>query len=237
MLFRSLDPLRGCTNQRYYIEAPDGSLLIPPGSSLPLEEKEGAMVVPKSSEDKVWRWSRDRYVEEKAKGNIEFKKSDGVLIQSDGTPAKWNVYSKIWLSDRQDEGMVPVDIISKWENRHATKELKELGIPFDFAKPKELISYLMGIMGFEEGDIILDFFSGSATTAHSVMQLNYDEGGNRKYILVQLPELTEEKSEAYKSGYKNICEIGKERIRRAGKKILEEQAQKMLTLDCLQVKI
>ena len=74
--------------------------------------------------------------------------------------------------------------------------------------------------------IALDFFSGSATTAHAVMQLNAEDGGNRKYIMVQLPEATNEESEAYKAGYKNICEIGKERIRRAGKKILEEQKAK-----------
>ena len=74
-------------------------------------------------------------------------------------------------------------------------------------------------------DIILDFFSGSATTAHAVMQLNAEDGGNRRFILVQLPELCDEKSDAYKAGYKNICEIGKERIQRAGKKILEEHTQ------------
>ena len=71
----------------------------------------------------------------------------------------------------------------------------------------------------KEGDIILDFFSGSATTAHAVMQLNAEDGGHRKFIMVQLPEPCDEKSEAYKAGYKNICEIGKERIRRAGEKI------------------
>ena len=78
----------------------------------------------------------------------------------------------------------------------------------------------------DSNDIILDFFSGSATTAHAVMQLNAEDGGNRKYIMVQLPEATDEKSEAYKAGYKNICEIGKERIRRAAQKIKEEKAEK-----------
>ena len=78
--------------------------------------------------------------------------------------------------------------------------------------------------GVESGDIILDFFSGSATTAHAVMQLNAEDGGHRKFIMVQLPEKCDEKSEAYKAGYKTICEIGKERIRRAGKKIREENA-------------
>ena len=78
----------------------------------------------------------------------------------------------------------------------------------------------------KDSDVILDFFSGSATTAHAVMQLNAEDAGNRKFIMVQLPEPTDKESEAYKAGYKNICEIGKERIRRAGKKILEEQKTK-----------
>ena len=93
---------------------------------------------------------------------------------------------------------------------------------FSYSKPIELIKYLLNRIYFEKEDIILDFFSGSATTAHAVMQLNAEDGGNRKYIMVQLPELCGEKTEAYKNGYKNICEIGKERIRRAGAKIKEE---------------
>lgn len=78
------------------------------------------------------------------------------------------------------------------------------------------------MIGIDENDIILDFFSGSATTAHAVMKLNAEDGGNRKFICVQLPELTDENSEAYKAGYKTICDIGMERIRRAGQKILSE---------------
>ena len=99
--------------------------------------------------------------------------------------------------------------------------LTNIDIPFD--TPKSVDVCIEHIGAFSECDsIILDFFSGSATTAHAVMQLNAEDGGKRKFIMVQLPELTDEKSEAYKAGYKNICEIGKERIRRAGKKILEE---------------
>ena len=88
---------------------------------------------------------------------------------------------------------------------------------FDYPKPVSLLHYLIDFDTPKENSIILDFFSGSATTAHAVMQLNAEDGGNRKFIMVQLPEATDEKSEAYKAGYKNICEIGKERIRRAGK--------------------
>ncbi|OUN21308.1 site-specific DNA-methyltransferase [Pseudoflavonifractor sp. An85] len=95
---------------------------------------------------------------------------------------------------------------------------------FNYAKPISLIKALISQVASGD-DIILDFFSGSATTAHAVMQLNAEDGGSRRFILVQLPEVCDEKSEAYKAGYKNICEIGKERIRRAGKKILEENAQ------------
>ena len=101
---------------------------------------------------------------------------------------------------------------------------------FNYSKPVELISKLIGFVQTEDS-IILDFFSGSATTAHATMQLNAEDGGHRKFIMVQLPELCDEKSEAFKAGYKNICEIGKERIRRAGKKIKEESPLTTLDLD------
>lgn len=92
---------------------------------------------------------------------------------------------------------------------------------FDYSKPSTLLKLLCQL-NTKNDDIILDFFSGSATTAHAVMKLNAEDGGHRKFIMVQLPEKTDEKSEAYKAGYKNICEIGKERIRRAGRKIKED---------------
>ena len=96
---------------------------------------------------------------------------------------------------------------------------------FEFPKSMEMMKQLISLCA-KESDVILDFFSGSATTAHAVMKLNAEDGGHRKFILVQLPEKTDEKSEAYKAGYKNICEIGKERIRRAGKKIKEDAGLK-----------
>ena len=114
-------------------------------------------------------------------------------------------------------------------NARGTEEIKSLfnveRAIFDFSKPTRLVKDLT-ILADAKETIILDFFSGSATTAHAVMQLNAEDGGKRKFIMVQLPEKTDEKSEAYKAGYKNICEIGKERIRRAGKKIFEEQKAK-----------
>jgi adenine-specific DNA-methyltransferase len=101
---------------------------------------------------------------------------------------------------------------------------------FENPKPSIMLKFFMQATT-SPGSIILDFFSGSATTAHAVMQLNAEDGGNRKFIMVQLPETTDEKSEAYKAGYKNICEIGKERIRRAGKKIKEESPLTTQDLD------
>ena len=130
--------------------------------------------------------------------------------------------------DSEDNFIAPSDLINDEEcgvkrNTDAKDELRKMNIPFDYSKPVSLPQYLAKTITYNSNDaIILDFFSGSATTAHAIMQLNAEGGGNRKFIMVQLPEPTDEKSEAYKAGYKNICEIGKERIRRAGKKIKEE---------------
>ena len=99
---------------------------------------------------------------------------------------------------------------------------KEIKLPFDNPKNIKVPIEIAKLSGIKDCDLVLDFFSGSATTAHAVMQLNAEDGGNRKFIMVQLPEETAEDSEAYKAGYTNICEIGKERIRRAGKKIKAE---------------
>jgi len=108
------------------------------------------------------------------------------------------------------------------ENRHSSSELKGLKIPFDFAKPSKFIRYLTEIVKTNNYDIVMDFFAGSASTAHAILDLNKKDGGNRKFIMVQLPEPCGEKSEAFKAGYRNIAEIGKERIRRAAAKIREE---------------
>ena len=133
---------------------------------------------------------------------------------------------KVFASDRI-QGKICAE--SWWDkhgmNEDATAEIRDLfgqGKLFTHPKPSKLILNLVKI-ATDKDDIVLDFFSGSATTAHAVMQLNAEDGGNRRFILVQLPEVCDENSEAFKAGYKNICEIGKERIRRAGKKILDSQ--------------
>ena len=146
----------------------------------------------------------------------------------DGQP-----YGKIYLAE--SKGQIPNDFwgIEFGTNQRGSLEVEKLfeSRYFDFPKPVSLIYNIVKLGTIKPDDLILDFFSGSATTAHAVMKLNAEDGGNRKFIMVQLPEKTEEKSEAYKAGYKNICEIGKERIRRAGKKVKEEAGLQGQNLD------
>lgn len=151
-----------------------------------------------------------------------------------------NTYPRLkkFLSE-MDGGMVPVDLWRQEDTGTTDQGSKELESLlgrkiFDFPKPQSLVKRIISlILNGDDGknNIILDFFSGSATTAHAVMQLNAEDGGHRKFIMVQLPEATDEKSEAYKAGYKTICEIGKERIRRAGKKIKEDSPLTTQNLD------
>ena len=158
-------------------------------------------------------------------------KENRVFFGQDGKGAP---QLKRYLKEVQD-GVVPTTYWSYDDcghNDEARKEVKNLfeRPPFDSPKPTRLLMQIIRI-GADKDSLILDFFSGSATTAHAVMQLNAEDGGSRKFIMVQLPEKTDEKSEAYKAGYKNICEIGKERIRRAGKKIKEEAGLSAQNLD------
>lgn len=186
-------------NQMYEIETPGGAKYLPP-------------------EGKCWKNVESEFLKQCGDGRFWFGK-DGK-----GVPRR-----KTFLFEKEGK-----NIWTWWPNtevghtQEATQEVKKIfegHTFFDYPKPLRLLSKIVQI-GTKKDSIILDFFSGSATTAHAVMQLNAEDGGNRRFIMVQLPELTDKKSEAYKAGYKNICEIGKERIRRAGKKIQEEQAAK-----------
>lgn len=163
----------------------------------------------------------------------EFLKDNRIVF---GKTGNGKPQIKRFLSDAQDKGMTPKSL---WDDcgtaTDGTKEIMDLfnNKLFDTPKPTSLIKKILQVSTNSrnldhkfEPNIILDFFSGSATTAHAVMAQNLEDGGNRKFIMVQLPEVTKEDSEAYKAGYKNICEIGKDRIRRAGKKILEENKDK-----------
>ncbi len=208
-------------NQRYWIECPDGELVIPPGTTFP-ENTPNALVRP-NRDDGVWRWSLETFKKALEEGNIEFKKTTkSSLLNQKKEQAGWNIYTKIWLDDRLEEGRVPTNFITEFENRHSSKELKELSIPFDFAKPSGLISYLIKICGATGDDIIVDFFSGSGTTAHAVMSINALTGSKLRHIQVQLPEDTIENSEEKAAGFNTIPEISRERIRRAGDKIASE---------------
>lgn len=166
-------------------------------------------------QDRYWAYSE---------ASIQKMIDDGAIIWGEGDSMPM---IKTYLCDVQD-GLVPITLFSRkfaGDSSQAKKQLDKLfpeckGI-FDYTKPKQLIRRLLQI-GTSKDDIVLDFFSGSATTAHAVMQLNAEDGGHRKFIMVQLPEKTEEQSEAHKAGFDTICDIGKERILRAGKKIKEE---------------
>lgn len=144
---------------------------------------------------------------------------------------RWQVYQKFYLENRtKAPGNLWTDVEG---NKKATRDVRDVFDSkkvFDFPKPIGFLKKAISI-GANSDSIIFDFFSGSATTAHAVMQLNAEDGGHRKFIMVQLPEATVEKSEAYKAGYKTICEIGKERIRRAGAKIKEEAGLTAPNLD------
>lgn len=177
----------------------------------------------------VWTWSLEKFNSCK----------DEIIIT--GKPGAYSVKKRTFVDKDEVKcingkyqyvSCVTTNVRSIWDysTNEGTKLLNDLmdsANTFNNAKNLDLIKSLLNLVN-EKNDIILDFFSGSATTAHAVMQLNAEDGGNRQFIMVQLPEVCDEKSEAYKAGYKNICEIGKERIRRAGKKILEENNQMTL---------
>ena len=163
----------------------------------------------------------------------KFDENDEIWFGKDGTsiPSR-----KTFLCDLKNKGIVPRTIIpftTGGHNHEAVEEVKNLlqDNVFTNPKPVKLLKYLLTVGNCKENSIILDFFSGSATTAHAIMQLNAEDGGHRKFIMVQLPEQTEAKSEASKAGYKTICDIGEKRIRRAGKKINEESPLTTTDLD------
>ncbi|MDO4720995.1 MAG: site-specific DNA-methyltransferase [Peptostreptococcaceae bacterium] len=180
----------------------------------PITTPSGRIVEPPAG--RCWSLSKNAFLERLQDNRIYFG------ANGDSVPS-----IKRFLSELKFEGMAPTSIMFYKDVGHSQEGAQEVskmldGGYFNGPKPQRLMKRILTLANSTENDVILDFFSGSASLAHAVMQLNAEDGGNRKFIMVQLPELTDEKSEAYKAGYKNICEIGKERIRRAGKKILEE---------------
>ena len=187
-----------------------------PNLVYPIPAPDGSMIMPK----KQWLWGKDRVMEAIKNDDLEFSKG------KDG----WVVSSKQYLKE-EDGSIRPAKMLSIIDDvytQHGTNEMiKVMGDAkiFQYPKPSELVKQLVSVVTESKEEYVLDFFSGSSATAHAVMQLNAEDGGHRKFIMVQLPEETDEKSEAFKAGYKNICEIGKERIRRAAKKIAEENPE------------
>ncbi len=175
-------------------------------------------ILPKLSDgsDGCWRWGKSTANE----------RVEELVVKHIGTRNEYDVYQKDYLEtngERRTTKAKSVWLDKKFSSDSGTISFRELFNNKAFTSPKsvELLKYCL-YQASKENDIVLDFFSGSSTTAHATMKLNAEDGGNRKFIMVQLDEPTDEKSEAYKAGYKNICEIGKERIRRAGEKIKEE---------------
>jgi adenine-specific DNA-methyltransferase len=197
----------------YGIKCPDGTVTFPNGRTEFVND------------GWIWKWSKQKIEWARENKFIEFRPSS---TKASGWSVCYKNYLKVDNENKPIERAAPhKNMITDILNANAAAGMKELfgtNNYFNYSKPYDLIKRLLSYVQLENS-IILDFFSGSATTAHAVMQLNAEDGGKRKFIMVQLPEETEEKSEAYKDGYKNICEIGKERIRRAAKKIAEENPE------------
>jgi adenine-specific DNA-methyltransferase len=183
----------------------------------PISAPDGTEVMPK----RQWLWSKDRVAQALSKGDLAF------LRDKDGN---WSVHTKQYLKDENGDirKSKAFSIIDNVFTQHGTNEIIDLfgdAQIFPFPKPTGLLKPLLDLVA-DKDSFILDFFSGSATTAQAVLEQNKEDGGNRKFIMVQLPEPCVPESEAFKAGYKTIADIGKERIRRVIKRIQEEQAQK-----------
>ena len=206
---------------KYYTRPLKSNLDPRPTLVYPIELPDGNTVITQ------WICAKDTYEKMLEEGRIEFK---------DSTHSKYPVYKKFYEKDGGGNIKIP-SFLEVSNNNEAKEELKEIfdiaqtrDLPFLTPKPIKLLNLFVENFTTKD-DVVIDFFSGSSSTAHAVIKLNAEDGGHRKFIMVQLPEPTDKKSEAYKAGYKNICEIGKERIRRAGEKIKAEAGDRAADLD------
>lgn len=198
-----------------YVNETDGSVSIEQSTVF---SKSVLPIQPSTGEDGTWRWSKDKIITSSSELVARSVRRNGEEV--------WDIFQKDFL-DKGGERRTKAK--SLWDEKeinyqNGTIEVKNLLVSgvFDYTKPVYLIRRCIEMLENDSSDIVLDFFSGSATTAHAVMQLNAEDGGKRKFIMVQLPEVCAEGTEAAKAGYSTICEIGKERIRRAGDKIKAE---------------
>ena len=211
------------TRGKYYLQKLGmGSIQYSESMDYPITIDDGSIIYPadnNSGKKAIWRWSKEKY---------EWGIKNDYIVHKKDKENNWVIYTKQYLNADNDGNIIerkqtPLGMIFEYSSTQGAKELVKLKMDnfFSYPKPTNLIQYLMQRVT-SLNDIILDFFSGSATTAHAVMKLNAEDGGNRKYILVQLPEEIEESKPAFKAGYKTIDEIGRERIKRAAQKIKEE---------------
>ena len=220
------------TRGPYYLQKLGmGSIQYSESLDYPITTPGNSMIYPRDNnkgKKACWRWSKPKF---------EWGlKNDFIVIKKDSTDI-WTVYTKQYLKCDNEGNLIsrtqrPFSFIEEYSSTQASKYLDKIGLKnyFDYTKPNDLLKYLINRISLED-EIILDFFSGSGTSADATMQLNAQDGGNRKFIMVQIPEETDSTSEAYEAGYKTISEIGKERIRRAGQKILEENSAKLAERD------
>jgi adenine-specific DNA-methyltransferase len=197
-------------NARYFIEAPDGSKCIPP-------------------EGKRWRTVLQTYNDFVAQGFIEFVEvSSSPLIDENGNRSKWNVYTKQYLSRRAAEGRTPRTFIDDCHNHLGAKDLSDLGIPFSFPKPVKLIQTLMEMVALDQDAIVLDFFAGSGTVGHAVYAANAQDGGRRRFVLVQLPESVSLEESQDSNGFGSLFDITVERVKRAARLFLGDSNSTLL---------
>ena len=211
--------------QRFWIDCPDGTKVIPPGETFPPER-------PKLG-DGIWRWSRSKFEAERDRIVVKEVRSSN-LVSDTGEPARWNVFTKTYLSDvLENATSKPNNLVEEYINQIGSHEMTDLGIPFDYPKPSTLIEFLIGITRTGGNDLVLDFFAGSGSSGHAVMRANAADGGKRRFILVQLPEPLDPTDATQKTAADfceqlgkphNIAELTKERLRRAGQKIKSEVA-------------
>ncbi|MEB8172098.1 site-specific DNA-methyltransferase [Macrococcus caseolyticus] len=220
------------TRGKYYLQKLGmGSIQYSESMDYPITMEDGTVVFPSdnnSGKRAIWRWSKKKF---------EWGLKNDYIVSKKDKSGKWILYTKQYLNADNEGNIVdrtqsPLGIISEFSSTQGTKEMVKINMNnlFSYPKPTSLIKYLLNRIDDKEF-ICLDFFSGSSSTADAIMQLNAEDNGYRKFIMVQLPEKLEEKSEGYKLGYKTICDIGKERIRRVGIKIRNEKSKNDNNLD------
>jgi adenine-specific DNA-methyltransferase len=199
--------------QRFWIDCPDGSRVIPPGSTFPPER-------PRLG-DGIWRWTKTKFEAERDRIVVKEVRSSN-LINEKHQPARWNVFTKTYLNDViKNATSKPNNLIEDHINQIGSHEMTALDIPFDYPKPSTLIKFLCEICHVQGDEIVLDFFAGSGSTADAVLSYNYDDHGKRRFVLIQLPEPTG------RSDYATIADLCEQRVRRAIKKLDDADAGKL----------